>query len=91
MKIFDEEGNFLGEFFENRIEEAKESVSDSFQISWILGILCFCWQPIWTLVILAVFLILKGIWKLFLLCLRIMWWSIRLPFALIIWKECPSW
>lgn len=86
MKLFDENGNFIGEF----IEEAKENVSDSFEISWVLGILCFLWQPIWTIVVIAIWLFFKTIFKICKFILRIIWWFIRVPFCLIFSREWPE-
>lgn len=44
MKLFDENGSFVGEFIEATgevIDQAKESVSDAFSTSLALGILGF--------------------------------------------------
>jgi len=39
MKIFDESGNYLGEFIEDKTDEIKENVKDSFDVSFSSGCL----------------------------------------------------
>lgn len=90
MKIFDEDGNYLGEFIDERIESASESISDSFAASWILGILCFLWQPVWTIIVILSWIILRSIYKLLKLSFKCIWWLIRVPFTLIFSKEWPT-
>lgn len=51
MKVFDEDENYLGEFF----EYTKNKVEDSFESSWIWGIICLFVSPlvdfIWNIII----------------------------------------
>ena len=94
MKIFDENGNYLGEFF----EDTKEKVEDAFEGSWLFGIIfLFFIAPWWTLfglVVWGICKILKFVivllFKLAVLFLRCLWWLIRLPFCLIFLHEKPK-
>ena len=86
MELFDKDGNFVGEF----IEKQKDDVSDAFSTSWALGILCFFWKPIPTIIVLLLWLIFKVIFSITKLCLKCAWWLIRLPFCLIFQKKWPK-
>ena len=94
MKLFDEDGNYVGEFF----EDTKEKVEDAFEASWIWGIVfLLIIAPGWTLAGLTLFGIIKLfklliilLYKLLLLFLRCLWWLIRLPFYSIFQHELPE-
>lgn len=94
MKVFDEHGNYLGEFIEN----TKEKVEDAFEISWFWGIIfLLIIAPGWTLLGLIVWGLFKAIkfiivllFKLVSLLSRCLWWLIRSPFYLIFQHEMPK-
>ena len=86
MELFDKDGNFVGEF----ISSTKENVEETFESSWILGILFFLISPIWTMVVISIWFIFKMFIKLLIFVLRIAWWIIRLPFCLIFLRELPK-
>lgn len=93
MKLFDENGSFVGEFIEASgevIDKTKETVSDAFSSSLALGILGFMIAPWWTLFAIVVIFVFKLLIAIIKLSLRIAWWLIRLPFTLIFKKEFPS-
>lgn len=87
MKVFDEDGNYLGEFFEG----TKEKVGDAFEVSWVWGIVVlFFIAPWWTLLGLAIYLNIKVISLVIKYAFKIIWWLVRLPFCLIFNKELPE-
>lgn len=94
MKIFDENGNYLGEF----IEDTKEKVEDAFEESWLWGIVfLLIVAPGWTLlglIVWGLFKILKFVmvllYKLLILFLRCLWWILRLPFCLVFHHKTPK-
>lgn len=94
MKVFDEDGEYLGEF----IEASKEKVEDAFEVSWIWGIIVLLIvAPGWTIFGLVIWviaklikLILTSLFKLLKLLLRCIWWLIRLPIYLIFYHEMPE-
>lgn len=89
MRLFDENGTFVGEFIEateEMIDHTKEVVSDKFSDSIFLGILCLIIAPRWTL--LALFLILLA--KTIKLILNTAWWIIKLPFSLVFKRRLPE-
>ena len=94
MKLFDEDGNYIGEFF----AATKEKVEDSFEDSWIWGLfVLLIIAPGWLLfglIIWGIFKILKLIvgllFKLLLLLVRCIWWLVRLPICLIFYHEFPK-
>lgn len=51
MKLFDEDGNYVGELIKDSIEEVKDNAMDSFDDgSWILGlVLLLIVFPGWTI------------------------------------------
>ena len=79
--IYDEDGNPIGGF----LEKMGDSISDAFSKSWLLGILLFIVFPI----IGIIYLICLLAFKLLILVLKILWWLIRLPFCLILYKRLP--
>ncbi|MCI6266123.1 MAG: hypothetical protein MR598_04690 [Erysipelotrichaceae bacterium] len=87
MKVFDENGNFIGEF----IEAEKEKIEESFEGGlWWLGIIFLFISPFWTILVIGLWLIFKLILKLVKLIFKIVWWIVRLPFCLIFYKELPQ-
>lgn len=102
MKLYDEFGNYVGEFIEN----TKEQVSDSFDISFgtgclvILGILAFKFP--WLILVIIVWLLFKLLWIILKFVFRTLWWCLgltalsiwwilRLPFTLIFQHKFPDW
>ena len=62
MKVFDESGNFLGEFIEatgETISTTKDIVVDAFSVSIILGILGLIFAPWLTILVIALIFIFK--------------------------------
>lgn len=87
MKIFDEDGNYLGDF----IEDTKDKIDDAFEGSWLWGIVfLLIIAPGWTIlgiIVISIFKLIKFIIK---LIFKIIWWIIRLPFTLIFQHEFPE-
>ena len=82
MKIFDENGNFLGEFIENSVDKMSDSFHDS------VGAGCLS---------LSEFLFLIGFvaaaYVIYIFCralLKAAWWIFRLPFYMIVKKDLPE-
>ena len=86
MKIFDESGNFLGEF----IEDSKDKISDSFDDSVGIGFATLLYMILLIILVVVAWFILKGIYMMCKLFLRTMWWFVRIPFFLILKKEWPQ-
>lgn len=87
MKVFDEDENYLGEFF----EYTKNKVEDSFESSWIWGIIClFLLAPWWTLFGILLYFTFKLMSFSIKFTFKVIWWIIRLPFYLIFRKEFPK-
>lgn len=87
MKVFDEDGNYLGEFF----EYTKNKVEDSFESSWIWVIIClFLLAPWWTLFGILLYFTFKLLSFSIKFTFKVIWWIIRLPFYLIFRKEFPK-
>ena len=86
MKLYDEDGNFVGEFIKN----TTENVGEAFSTSWILGILLLLIYPVWGIVVISLWFIFKMIFKLIALVFKIIWWIIRVPFCLIFRHEWPQ-
>lgn len=87
MKIFDEDGNYIGEF----LEDTKEKIDDAFEGSWIWGIIFLLLiAPGWTILGIVVISIFKLIAFIIKLIFRILWWTIRLPFCLLFYREFPQ-
>lgn len=106
MKIFDESGNYLGEFIEDKTDEIKENVKDSFDISFSSGCLMllsvFAIQFPWLIIVIIGWLLLKLIWNIMKFIFRTLWWCLglilltiwwilRLPFTLVFYHELPDW
>lgn len=92
MKLFDEDGNYVGELIKDSIEEVKDNAMDSFDDgSWILGlVLLLIVFPGWTILGGVIYLIIKIIWWIFRILINSLWWLIRLPFTLIFKGEFPE-
>ena len=97
MKIFDEDGNFLGDF----IADQKDKVSDSFDESPGDGCLCILYLIPFILIVIILYYLLKLfiiicrylLKLLVIICkflIRIIWWILRLPFYLIFYRETPE-
>ncbi|WP_044973455.1 hypothetical protein [Ruminococcus sp. HUN007] len=90
MQLFDEDGNPVGELFEN----AKDRVSDSFDESLGEGCLALLMMIIihipLILVLLLLWLLLKLLWIIVKFIFRLLWWLLRLPFCLIFKHEPPE-
>lgn len=78
MKVFDENGNFLGEF----IEESKDRISTSFDESNGNGCITFLYMIPIIIIVTIIWFIFIGIIFLGKCILRILWWIIRVHFAL---------
>lgn len=85
MKLYDENGNFVGEFIKN----TTENVGEAFSVSWALGLLLLFISPIWGIVVISLWFIFKMIFKLIVFVLKLIWWVIRVPFCLISRQEWP--
>ena len=92
MKIFDEDGNYLGEFIKEYIEEVKDNATETISDgSWILGlIMLLIIFPGWTILGGVIYIIGKLIWWIFKIVINTAWWLIRLPFTLFIYRELPE-
>ena len=92
MKIFDEDGNYLGEFIKESIEEVKDNATETISDgSWILGlIMLLIIFPGWTILGGIIYIIGKLIWWIFKIVINTAWWLIRLPFTLFIYRELPE-
>ena len=104
MKIFDECGNFLGDFVESTsdaISCAKDTVCDLASVSIVLGIIGFILAPGITLAIIPILFIfhlfiavikttINIVWWVILLIIGGVWWVIRLPFTLVFLKRFPE-
>ena len=87
MKVFDENGNCLGEFF----EDTKEKIEDSFDGSWLGGIVFLLFiAPGWTILGIVLILLFKLIFGIIKLALKTVWWIVRLPFTLVFSREIPE-
>lgn len=92
MKIFDEDGNYLGEFIKESIEEVKDNATETISDgSWVLGlIMLLIIFPGWTILGGVIYIIGKLIWWIFKIVINTAWWLIRLLFTLIIYRELPE-
>ena len=87
MKLYDDAGNFVGDF----ISAEKERIEETFDGGWwFLGIILLIASPFWTIFVIVLWLMLKGIIKLIAFILRCIWWIIRLPFCLCLYGEIPE-
>ena len=90
MKIFDEDGNFIGEFISDSVEQAKDSYDDSGVSGCLFVSLLLSIKFPFILVLIIFWYFLKLMWVIFKFFLRIFWWIIRLPFTLIFRGEFPE-
>ena len=87
MKVYDEDGNFIGDF----ISAEKEKIEETFDGGWwFLGIILLIASPFWTIFVVILWLILKGIINLIKFALRCIGWIIRTPFCLWRYGEFPE-
>ena len=84
MKVYDEDGNFLGDFISAEKEKIVETFDDGL---WWLGLFFLFVAPFWTILVIILWLIFKLIINLIKLILKVIWWLIRLPFCLIFNRE----
>lgn len=80
MKIFDEGGNFLGEF----VEDSKDKISDSFDESVGYGCATLLYMILLIVIVAIVWWLFKGVMFLGKFFLKVMWWLLRLA-ALSCW------
>lgn len=92
MKLYDENGDYVGEFVKNSISDVKDSAIESINdgsLGWGLILLLIIF-PGWTILCVTIYLIIKFIWAILKLSFCILFWLIRLPFKLIFWREFPK-
>lgn len=92
MKIFDENGSFIGEFTEaaeSAFEDSKETLS-WFEGGIILGIIGLFIFPFRAILAIITLLIIKLITMLLKLILNCAWWIFKLPFCLIFLRRLPQ-
>lgn len=93
MKIFNENGDFLGEFTEAAeevIENTKDMVYSWFEAGICLGIIGLLISPFWAILAIVTILLLKFVVEVIKFVLNCIWWTIRLPFSLIFKHEFPE-
>ena len=82
FKIYDEDDNFIGEYVGDFLENAKDTVSDSFDTSLgsgCLAILCvLAFKFPWLILVIIGWLILKLLWVVLKFIGRILWWVLRI-------------
>lgn len=88
FKIYDENDNFIGEYIGDFVEEAKDSVSDSFDVSFgsgLFAVLCvLAFKFPWLILVIIGWGILKLLWIVLKFVGRIVWWILRFS-AMCIW------
>ena len=92
MKIFNENGDFIGEFTEAAeavIENTKDTVCSWFETGIFLGIIGLFISPFWAILAIIALLIIKLITVLLKLILNCAWWIFKLPFCLIFLRRLP--
>lgn len=99
MKLFDEDGNYVGEFLLDSIESVKDKATDAIDDgSWIVGlIILVILFPGWALLCGVIYIIFKLICLIIKLAIcvckfiiRVLWWLLRLPFCLIFQGDFPE-
>lgn len=99
MRLFDEDGNYVGEFLMDSIENVKDKATDALDDgSWILGLITLIIIfPGWALLCGVIYIIIRLIWWMFKLAIsackfiiRILWWMVRLPFSWIFQGDFPE-
>lgn len=92
MKLFDEDGNYVGEFVKDSLESVKDSATDSISDgSWLWGLFLLLFiYPGWAIFLGVLYLVIKLLWWIIKLVVSIVWWIVRLPFFLIFYKEFPD-
>jgi hypothetical protein len=93
MKIFNEYGDFLGEFTEAAggvIENTKDTVCSWFEAGIFLGIIGLFISPFWAILAIVAILILKLFVVVLKFALNCAWWVVRLPFCLLFRREIPE-
>lgn len=93
MKIFNENGDFLGEFIEATgevIQDTQEIVCSWFDIGIVLGIVGLIISPFWTILAIIAILIFKLIAVIIKFSLRCLWWIVKLPFVFLFCRKLPN-
>ncbi len=97
MKLFNEDGNFIGEFIEasgeavdNVVDNTKEFVSDAFSASIFLGLLGLAISPVWTIIAIIGVLVFKSIMFALKFIFNVCWWIFKLPFCLVFKRRVPE-
>lgn len=77
FKIYDENDNVIGEYIEDFVENTKEPVLESFDISFgdgILAILCvFAVNFPWLIIVIMAWFMVKLLWRITKFLARIVW------------------
>ena len=93
MKVFNEYGDFLGEFTEaagDVIENTKDTVCSWFDIGIIFGIIGLFISPFWAILAIVAILLLKLFIVVLKFAINCAWWIVRLPFCLLFRRELPE-
>ena len=90
MKVFNEEGEYIGELIEDFIDDSKDKIEDAFDDSVGNGCAVFLYMLPWIILVVILLYVLKLIWIACKFLLRILWWLIRAPFMLIFSREWPE-
>lgn len=90
MKLFDEYGNYIGEFVENSVDNVTSSYQESFGAGCAAVLIALVARFPILIVLVILFAILWLLWAILKLALKIIWWLLRMPFTLIFRKEFPE-
>lgn len=93
MKIFNENGDFLGDFTEATgtiAEKTKDTISSCFETGMLLGIIGLFISPFWGILAIIGILLFKLISVVLKFIFDCVWWIIRVPFCLLFWRELPN-
>lgn len=93
MKIFNENGDFLGEFTDSAetvYENTKETVCSWFEIGILWGILAVIASPFWGILAIVAILLFKLFTLILKFVLNSIWWTFKLPFCLLFKRELPE-
>lgn len=93
MKVFNENGDFLGEFTEAAegvYKKTKDTVCSWFEVGIFAGILGLFISPVLAILAIITILIFKIFIMLLKLTLRCAWWIIKLPFCLLFSRKFPE-
>ena len=93
MKIFNENGDFLGDFTEAAgtvVENTKDTICLWFEAGIFLGIIGLFISPFWAILAIVGILLLKLVVVFLKLIFNCIWWIVRLPFCLLFQRELPE-